>query len=305
MRRSVLVMALVLSLSAPAAQALDSAQCGEIEGQVMTLLDFHFDLEITQSPASTARGFPGGCTSTDLDIYAGSLGLMFRVEMVRFSGADLLGWVRGEVVLPSELDLRIEGIFLTDQFRPSPDHAWIRDLMGPDAPVQIELSWQWDDAHQRLRIDELNVDFDGDNSVAARLTGQANGWRPHETPWADLGISSAAIDIAFDGLFEQAVAAPLRANGIDMSGDSMAFIAAGIEGLTASAPERFLPRASAAAITDFARSLPEPRGDLALSLSSRTPAMIARIAEDLGSGIAFDTAVPDGLSLDAQWTPAN
>lgn len=298
-------LAAALCLLAPAAHALNTAQCGEIEAQAFTALDAHFDIEITQSPTSTTHAMLNGCASSDLDIYAGDLGLMFRAERLVFTGDNLTQWARGEVILPTQLNLRLDGVTVTNRFPTPPDLAWLTTLAGPDQPAQIDIQWTWAEATQQLTLRAARVDFQNGNAVTLGLSGQAAGWQPNATPTVDLTTTQITLDADFNGLFEQAVAAPLTASGIDMSANSMAFIAMGLQGLIPTAPPGLIHPDSGAAIVAFARTLPTPRGQLQLTFTSPTPFNAARVLENLRTGIPFATAVPQGLNIDAIWTRSN
>ena len=65
MRQTLMTAALLAAFAAPAG-AFDTAECGEIEGQIYTMLDAEFGWEVTQSPTSTSEARPGACSVTDL-----------------------------------------------------------------------------------------------------------------------------------------------------------------------------------------------------------------------------------------------
>ncbi|WP_341862369.1 hypothetical protein [Gymnodinialimonas sp. 57CJ19] len=301
MRLKSLCLALLFGLSALPAQALSPSNCGTIEEQAFTLLDAHFDIEVTQSPTSRATALPNGCVSTDLDVYVGELGLSFRVERLAYTGQNLLSWVRGEVVLPTELGLRLDGAMLIGQ--PAPELTWISDLAGPQTPARIDLQWRWHPETNRLDVDGLRVELHDGSTATLVLRGHAPGWTPYNTPLADLGHHTLAVDLLFNGLFERAVVAPMQANGIDASPFTFAMAAAGVQSLTHSAPRGFLSTASATAINAFTLSLPSPRGRLRLNLTSPEHFNLNAALFNLRTGIPFDVALPSGTSLQAIWTP--
>ncbi|UWQ94929.1 hypothetical protein K3728_14710 [Rhodobacteraceae bacterium M385] len=288
-------------MSALPAQALSPSDCGTIEEQAFTLLDAQFDIEVTQSPTSEALALPNGCVSTELDVYVGELGLSFRVERLAFTGQNFLSWVRGEVVLPTELGLRIDGAMLMGQ--PAPELAWISNLAGPQTPARIDLQWRWHPATNALDIDGLRVALHDGSTASFVQRGHAPGWTPYNTPLADFGHHTLAADLLFNGMFERAVVAPMQANGIDASPFTFAMAAAGVQSLTQSAPRGFLSTASATAINAFALSLPSPRGRLRLSLTSPEHFNLNAALFDMRTGIPFEVALPSGTSLQATWTP--
>lgn len=304
MPRNTLLFATAFALIAPSVHALDTAQCGTVEEQAFTVLDAEFGIEVTQSPVSTSQALPNGCASSHLDIYVQDTGLFFRAERLLFTGEGFVEWVRGDVVLPGLLQLRLDGITLT-QVPPTPDLAWLSDLVGPDQPAQIDLQWRWSEDSQQLTLDGLRVDFEDANEVALSFEAQAFGWQPYETELNDLGMTRLNLRSSLNGLFEQAIAAPLIAQGVDMSPFSLAFIAAGLQGLINAAPPSLLSVQSGTEVMAFTQSLPAPRGVLDLTVTSPTPFSPPRLAFDLRTGVPFDRAVPQGFNIDAEWTPSN
>lgn len=283
------------------AQALDTAECGAVEEQVMTLLDADFGIEVVQSPTSVSSAGPDGCQVSDLDIYVEALGVAFRAERLNYAGTNLLEWDRGQVVLPTQLELQIEGLALNpDRFVPD-DLLWLRDVRAEE----ISLAATWDDTTQRLQISPLRLDFGEDNIVTLTLDGQAFGWQPFEMPSLDFGVTEVALDVTFNGLFEQAIAPPIVQNGNDLSPASMSFLAAMADGMMASAPPTLVSSDARAAMVGFLRSLPAPRGCLSLAFTNDVPISLERILLDLRTGVPFSTAVPDTVNIDASWQPQN
>ena len=298
-----LSLALAACLFAAPVQALTSSECGTIEEQAFALLDAEYDIAITQSPTSQAHALIDGCASTNLDVYVSSLGLQFRIERLVFTGANFLAWVRGEVVLPTELRMRIDGAMLMGQ--PVPELAWISDLAGPQTPARIDLQWRWQPATSALDIDGLRVDLHDGSSAALVLRGGAPGWAPYAMSEADFGLTHLALDLEFNGLFETAVVAPMQANGIDTSPFTFAMGAAGVQAMTQSAPRSFLSTSSAAAINAFALSLPFPRGRFRLNLDSPERFNLGAALFSMRTGIPFEAALPSGVALQATWAARN
>lgn len=301
MRLKSLSLALLCGLSALPAQALSPSECGTIEEQAFTVLDAEFDIEVTQSPTSEAMALPDGCVSTNLEVYVGALGQMFLVERLAFTGQNFLSWVRGEVVLPTELGLRLDGVMVMGQ--PAPELSWISDLAGPQTPTRIDLQWRWHPANNSLDVDGLRVELHDGSTATLVLRGEAPGWTAYNTPSEEFGMAYLGLDLVFNGLFESAVVAPMQANGIDTSPFTFSMVAAGVQSLTQNAPQSFLSTNSAAAINAFALSLPSPRGRLRLDLTSPEHFNPDVALHSLRTGIPLEVALPTGAILEADWAP--
>ncbi|MBY4895240.1 hypothetical protein KUL25_20955 [Rhodobacteraceae bacterium N5(2021)] len=299
--KTLAVCSLLTGATTAQAQVLTFADCGAVEEQMTTVLDAEFGIEVTQSASSVATSGLNGCRVSDLEIYVEALGVSYRAAQLEYSGRGLTEWVRGDVVLPATLDIRIDGLAV-DPDRPIPDDlSWLRDVRAES----IALSATWREATQRLQILPLRIDLGDRNIVTVTLDGRAVGWQAHNTPTPDFGITELALDVEFNGLFEQAIAPPIVQNGNDLSPDSMAVLAAMADGLLVYAPPRLVSAEARFAMVDFLRSLPTPRGNLGLGLTNDAPISLERIAIDLRTGVPFATAVPDTLTIDASWDSLN
>ncbi|MEX3016232.1 hypothetical protein [Gymnodinialimonas hymeniacidonis] len=300
MRHFLLATGLIAGLTHPVF-AFDTAECGEIESQIYTILDAEFGWEVTQSPTSTVEARPGACSVTDLEIYVQDLGVRYTARAASLLAPEAMDWVRGDVILPATVSLEILDVVIDTEFGVPDDLAWL----VPVSADSISLHSSWDEATQALSLRSLRIDLGDGNFVGVALDGVAAGWQPYVLEAENFALLDLSVDIGFNGLFEQAIAPPIEANGNDLSPASMAFFAAMADGLLASAPQRVISPETRVEIVDFLRTLPTPRGTLALSLNNDQPFLPGRIFEDLRTGIPVDIAIPDRLTLTADWTPAN
>jgi hypothetical protein len=230
-----------------------------------------------------------------------ALGVHFRAEQLQFTGNGLMDWVRGNVVLPETLDLRIDGLALDPDRAVPTDLAWLREVRADS----ITLSATWTERSQRLQIFPLRMDMGDGNIIFVEVDGRAVGWAPYAMPTPDFGVTELALTIDFNGLFEQAIAPPILQNGNDLSPASMAFLAAIADGVMANAPPTLLSTEARGAFVGLLRSLPTPRGYFGTSLTNETPISLERLAFDLRTGVPFTTAVPETLNIDATWFSLN
>ena len=299
--RQTLLAAGILATFAPAAQAFDVAECGEIESQIYTLLDAEFGWEVTQSPTSTAEAFADGCAVNDLDLSLQDLGLHYTVGSARLIAPEAMDWVRGDVVLPGEVALVVEDVVINEGFGVPEDLAYLSDV----SVQTITLNTLWNGADQTLSIEALRIDLGDDNIVAVEIDGQARDWQPYVMRAEDFGLIRLGVGVSFNGLFEQAIVPPIEANGTALSPDSAQFLSAMAFGLLSNVPPSLVPAQSQEAIVAFLATIPNPRGVLALELRNDEPFSPEQIAQDVVGGQSLLDAVPERLTLDADWTPAN
>ncbi len=302
MRLKSLCLATALCVLPATSYALNSAQCRAIEETAFSALDYVLGLDVTQSETSTSRALPDGCVSTDLDFTLGDYGIVLRAEQLSYTGSALTEWSDGDVILPSQLNLRLSGITLRDT--PPPYFGWMSNLVGPDYPAQIDLQWTWEEATRGLSDTTAVFDFGGGNSITLEIDGFAPEWEPFALSLENLQVTQFSNVTAFNGLFERAIAAPLTEAGVSMSPIAMIFVAAGIQNIVSATPRSLLPTQSADAIVAFAQSLPEPRGVLSLEASSRVPFDPMVLAEDLIRDLTIN-APPPGARFRATWIPSN
>ncbi len=300
MRHTLMSVACLAALSAPAS-AFDTAECGEIESQIYTILDAEFGWEVTQSPTSTAQARPGACSVTDLEIYVQELGVRYTARTASLVAPQAMDWVRGDVVLPDNVTLEILDVAIDTEFGVPAGLEWI----VPISAQSIFLGAGWNEATQELSVNTFRIDLGDGNSVTLALEGQADGWQPYVLRDEDFGLTQLGLDIAFNGLFELAIAPPIEANGTALTPESAQFMSAMAFGLLANVPTTLVPTASQEAIVDFIATIPNPRGDLSLSLTNDAPFSPAEIAADVADGQSLLEAVPDRLTLTADWSPAN
>lgn len=299
--RQFLLAAGILAAFVPSVQAFDVAECGEIESQIYTLLDAEFGWEVTQSPTSTAEAFADGCAVSNLDFHVQEIGVHYTIGSARMVAAEAMDWVRGDVVLPGEVALVIEDVTLNEDIGVPADLAYLSDVSAQ----MITLNTRWDGVEQTLDIEALRIDLGDDNVVTVEMNGQARDWQPYVMRAEDFGLIRLGLAVSFNGLFEQVIAPPIEANGTVLTPESAQFLSAMAFGLMANMPPSLVPMDSQVAIVDFLSAIPNPRGDLSLVLSNDDPFSPEQITRDVVGGQSLLDAVPERLTLDADWTPAN
>ncbi len=300
MREIPFALALSGAFAAPAF-AYNTAECGAIEEQIYTILDAEFGWEVTQSAGSQSAAFARGCLVTELDVHVEDLGVTYRIAETALLGEGLMDWVHGDVVLPGSVSLQADGVALLPGATVPDDVAWLQDVTAES----IYLDARWDEADQTLRVSPLRIDLGDDNEISLALEGQAPAWQPYVMRAEDFAISSVSLDMSFNGMFEEAIAPPIEANGNDLSPQSMQFMAAMAFGLLANVPESLVSAYARDAVVAFLEALPTPRGDLSLSLTNDTPFFPGAVVADVAGGQSLLEAVPDRLNIDADWSPAN
>lgn len=299
MRQFLLAAGLFAAVSHPVF-AFDSPQCGEIESQIYTMLDSEFGWEVTQSPTSTSEAWAGGCAVTDLELYVQDLDIRYSIGAARMVAAEAMDWVRGDVILPDQVAFQLMDVSIDTDFGIPDDLAWLSDL----SVTSITLSATWEEEIQALSIAPMRIDLGDENVITLALEGQAQGWEPYVMRDEDFGVTRVELNLAFNGFFEDVIAPPMEANGVDLSVESMTFFAAMSEALMATAPPSLLSSEARGAIVEFLQTLPTPRGDLTVSLSNDLPFMPEDVLVNLAAGMPFAESVPNQLTIDADWTAA-
>jgi hypothetical protein len=299
MRQILVAAGLVATASFPA-MAFDAPECGEIESEIYTILDNEFGWEVTQSPTSTAELLAGGCSVTNLEVYVEDLDVRYTIGAARMVAPEAMDWVRGDVILPNRVSFEVMDVVIDEAFGIPDGLGWMAGLSFET----ITVSASWDEDTQALSLAPLEIDLGEGNSVSMAMEGQAQGWEPYVMRDEDFGITRLEFNFALNGFFEDVIAPPLAANGVDLSPEAMAFFAAMTQGLMAAAPEQLLTAEAQAQVSSFLQTLPAPQGDLTLTLTNDEPFLPATVFADLSDGVPFVDAVPERLNIDAEWVPA-
>ena len=307
MRAITLAMAMIVG-GATVGHAYDDAECGEIQDQWATLLDQHLGLEITAGPTTTFTATPEGCSATDLEIYVEATGQELRLGVLSYAAPDLREWLRGEVILPATLRLTFESLYQAAPPGLDAATAWGFEVANRHNAAHGIIDWTWDEATQGLAIARFDIDLAYDSALSMTLAGRAFGWEPYDMPFARFGVTSVQIDLSNGGLFQTSFATALaisvtRGGAVSVE-DGLTDFRRATRQLAMVLPPSFLSAESLAALFEVVDALPNPDGDLTLTLTSETPVRLQQFGERLRQGIPPAAAMPEGARIGAIWTPA-
>jgi hypothetical protein len=237
----------------------------------------------------------------------------WHMDRLRFRGSAL-GWIVDGSTLPEGLEVAVEGLRLVVQTG-NAQMDWLLAAQSRPSAIQADLSLAWDPAARELRLEGLSLDFPGENLV--QVSGTATGVDLSSTGAMQMSATSFALTefdarITMHGLFEWYALMALGPTVLPTDGD----IEAGAEELRAQMtaavrdiPDAMVPQASKAALGAWIGELPNPSGDLTLSLRAKPGIGPGRLAGYAVTGVpaTMADAAPlfQGMTLDVDWTHAD
>lgn len=234
----------------------------------------------------------------------------WHMDRLRFRGSAL-GWIADGSTLPEGLEVAVEGLRLVVQTGDA-QMDWLFAAQSRPNAINGELSLAWDPATRVLRLEGVSVDFPGENLVQA--SGVVTGVDLSSTGAIQMSATSFALTefdarITTHGLFEWYALMALGPLLLPPDGD----IEAGAEALRAEMraavgglPDTFITADSKAALGALIGELPNPSGDLELSLRAEPGIGPARFGGYAVTGVptTMAEAAPlfQGVVLDVDWT---
>lgn len=285
-----------------AGQALCAAAWGKISGLVGTLGEVR---------ASGVAQDGDWCAVEDpvVDLY-GQYVPDWHIGRLRVRGSAL-GWIAEGTGTPEGLEIAVEGLRLVVQTG-QPQMDWLLAAQARPNGIDAEASLAWDPAAKVLRLDGLSIDFPGDNLVemSARVDRvDLSSPGTMQMSATSFALTEADLRITTHGLFEWYALMSLGPVVMPAEGD----MEAAAEGLRADLlamvddlPETSVSAGSKDALRAVIAELPNPAGDLALSLRAEPGIGPARASGYAVNGVpeTLAEAAPlfRGVTLDVGWT---
>lgn len=225
-----------------------------------------------------------------------------------------LGWIADGSTLPEGLEIAVEGLRLVVQT----GHAqmdWLFAAQSRPNAIAAEASLAWDPATRVLRLEGLSVDFPGENLVEASAT--VTGVDLSSTAAIQMSATSFALTefdarITTHGLFEWYVLMALGPSLLPTEGDmetAAEALRARMRAAIGALPDTFASVDSKAALVALVDELPNPSGDLLLSLRANPgigPTRFAGLAlTGVPDGLAEAGPMLEGVALEVDWTHAD
>jgi hypothetical protein len=234
----------------------------------------------------------------------------WHVDRLRVRGAAL-GWIADGSTLPEGLEISVEGLRLIVQAG-NPQMDWLLAAQARPNSINAEAALAWDPAAKVLRLEGLSIDFPGENLVeaSAMVTGVDLSSRG-AMQMSATGFALTEFDarITTHGLFEWYVLMPFGPTVLPYEGDmdaAVEAIRAEMLAGVAALPGTSVSEASKAALAALIGELPNPSGELELSLRAEPGVGPGRFGGYAVTGMPATLAEAgplfQGVTLDVGWT---
>lgn len=234
----------------------------------------------------------------------------WHLDRLRLRGAAL-GWIADGSSQPEGLEIVVEGLRLIVQTG-NPQMDWLFAAQVRPNSIDAEAALAWDPATRVLRLEGMSIDFPGENMVEARATvtgvdlSSAGAMQMSATSFA---LTEVEARITTHGLFEWYVLMPFGPEVLPYEGDMDAAAEAIRQDMLSAVrdlPETSVSKDSKAALVALIGELPNPSGDLELSVRAEPGIGPARFGGHAGTGalatLAETVPLLQGVTLDAVWT---
>lgn len=234
----------------------------------------------------------------------------WHMDRLRFRGSAL-GWIADGTGLPEGLEIAVEGLRFVVQTGDA-QMDWLFAAQSRPNTLHAEAALAWDAGEKVLRLEGLSIDFPGENMVAgsAVLAGvdlsSVGGMQMSATSFA---LREADVRVTMHGLFEWYALMALGPVLLPPEGDMDAAaedLRAGLVAGVADLPEDSVSTASKDALKALIAELPNPSGEVTVSLRADPGIGPARAAGYALNGVpqSVAEAAPlfQGVMVDVGWT---
>ena len=234
----------------------------------------------------------------------------WHIDRLRFRGAAL-GWIVDGSTLPEGLEIAVEGLRLVVETG-NPQMDWLFAAQSRPNRIDASASLTWDAAGKVLRLEGLSIDFPGENLVEASavVTGvDLSSTGAAQMSATSFALTEADLAVTTHGLFEWYVLMSVGPSVLPYEGD----IDAAAEGIRADLlamlgdlPETSFSAGSKAALGALIAELPNPAGELTVTLRSEAGIGPTRLGGYAMGGVpeTVAEAAPlfQGVTVDIGWT---
>jgi hypothetical protein len=237
----------------------------------------------------------------------------WHLDRLRFRGSAL-GWIADGSVLPEGLEIVVEGFRLVVQTG-NPQMDWLFAAQSRPNAINAEAALSWDPVAKVLQLEGLSVDFPGENLVQA--SGTLTGVDLSSTGAMQMSTTSFALTefdarVTTHGMFEWYVLMALGPVVLPYEGDIDAAaggIRADLLSMVGDLPETSVSASSKTALRALIGELPNPSGDLNLSLRAGPGIGPVRFGGYAITGVpqtlAEASPLFQGVTVDVGWTHAD
>jgi hypothetical protein len=236
-----------------------------------------------------------------------------HIDRLKFRGSAL-GWIADGASQPEGLEVVVDGLRLVVQTG-NAQMDWLFAAQSRPNAIDAELSLAWDPSAKTVRLEGLSIDFPGENLVEASAT--VTGVDLSSDGAMQMSLTSFELTkfdarITTHGLFEWYVLMPLAASVLPNDGNIDAAaeaVQADLLALIGGLPATSVSDDSKAALGALVEELPNPSGDLVLSLRAEPGIGPRRFGGFVVAGVPKTLAEAallfEGLTLDIGWTHAD
>lgn len=237
----------------------------------------------------------------------------WHMDRLRFRGAAL-GWIADGSSMPEGLEVAVEGLRLVVQTG-NAQMDWLFAAQARPNRIDAEVALAWDAGAKVLRLEGLSIDFPGENAVEASavVTGvDLSSTGAMQMSLAGFALTEADLRITTHGLFEWYVLMTLGPVVLPPEGDmeaAAAAIRADLAAMVGDLPATSVSDVSKDALRALVAELPNPAGDLSVSLRAKPGLGPVRFGGYAVTGMpeTLAEAAPlfQGVKVDVRWTHAD
>lgn len=237
----------------------------------------------------------------------------WHLDQLRFRGAAL-GWLVDGTGAPDGLEIGVEGLRLVVQTGDA-QMDWLLAAQARPNAMRAEASLAWDAAARELRLEGLSIDFPGENLVelSAVVAGvDLSSTGAMQMSATSFAVAEADLAVTTHGLFEWYLLMALGPSVLPTEGDmetAAEGLRAAMRAAVADLPGTSFSDASKAALGALIGELPNPSGDLVVSLRSEAGFGPSRLMPWAMTGVPTSLAeaagVLNGVTVEIGWTHAD
>lgn len=234
----------------------------------------------------------------------------WHMDRLRFRGSAL-GWFADGSTEPEGLEIAFEGLRLVVQTG-NAQMDWLFKAQSRPNQINAEAALAWDAVERVLRLEGLSIDFPSENLVeaSAEVMGvDLSSTGAMQMSATGFALTQADLRITTHGLFEWYLLMALGPTLLPLEGDMDAAATAIRTDLVTEVvnlPETSVSASSKDALLALIFELPNPSGDLTLSLRAEPGIGPARVGGYAVTGVpaTMAEAAPlfQGVVLDVDWT---
>lgn len=237
----------------------------------------------------------------------------WHMDRLRFRGSAL-GWLAEGMGLPEGLEVAVDGLHFVIQTGQA-QTDWLLAAQARAQKIRAEAALSWDAGARVLRLEGLSVDFPGENLVdaSAVVTGvDLSSTGALQMSAGSFALTEAELRVRSHGLFEAYLLMALGTALLPPEGDMEAAAEAlrtDLRAAVAGLPDAMVGAGSRAALAALVGELPNPSGELTLSLRAEPGLGPARLAGPALTGMPASLAdvapLVQGVTVEVGWTHAD